>query len=143
KRTLKREGVAGGVLAETFLLDLPLDAIAGHRVEAIDEENPVEVIELVLEDARTQAPRVDGHRPAVGVTGLDLDPHRARDRREDAWDREAPFFGRRLATPGSDDGIDESLGEARSLAPTPSGSRAVSDALPPRTVTIASRRNGG
>jgi len=51
-RALEREGVAGGVVAETFLLDLPLDAIAQHRVDAVDEEDAVEMIDLVLQHAR-------------------------------------------------------------------------------------------
>jgi len=102
--------VVGGVLAETFLLDPPLDAVAGHRVEAVDEEDPVEVVQLVLEHARAQPPRVDGHRLAVGVPGLDLHPRRACDRREDARDRETALLGRRLAALSGDDGIDERLG---------------------------------
>src|SRR3989441_6171651 len=110
KRTLKREGVVGGVLAETFLLDPPLDAVAGHGVEAVNEEDPVEVVQLVLEEACAQPARLDRDGRTVGVVGLDPHPRRARDRREDARDREAPFLGGRLSSVDGDDRIDQRLG---------------------------------
>src|SRR2546426_12733466 len=94
---LTREGVAGCVLAETVLLDLPLDAVARHGVDAIDEEDAVEVVDLVLQDARAQATRVERQRPAVHVLRLDLHPRGARDRGERPRDRQASLLARRLA----------------------------------------------
>src|SRR5207249_5359922 len=50
-----------------FLLDPPLDAVAGHRVEAVNEEDPVEVVQLVLEEACAQPARLDRDGRTVGV----------------------------------------------------------------------------
>src|SRR5262249_18020812 len=41
--------VGGGAFREAFLLDPALDAVAGDRVETVDEQHAVEVVDLVLE----------------------------------------------------------------------------------------------
>src|SRR5262249_50325884 len=109
ERTVKREGVAGRVLAETFLLDLPLDAIAHHRVDAVDEEHAVQVVDLVLEDPRAQTVRLDRQGLAVDGTRLHRNPRRPRDRGEHARDREAALLAGHLAAPVDDCRVEERL----------------------------------
>src|SRR5262249_58348842 len=108
-------GVAGGVLAETLFLDLPLDTVARYRIDAVDEEDAVEVVDLVLQDARAEPRGAEGQRPSVRVLRLDLHPRRARDRREHARDRQTPFLARRLAAAIDDGRIQERLHAAAFL----------------------------
>src|SRR5712691_12548416 len=81
---LERECSRGTLLGEAVLLDLLLDAVARHGREVVDEEHAVQVIHLVLDDAReeTLGLEVDGF--AVLVRGLDGDPLAALDVPEDA-----------------------------------------------------------
>ena len=68
------------------------------------------MVQLVLEDARAQPLRLDRERLTVGVVSLEPHPRRARDRREDAGNRQAPFLGGRLAALPGDDRIEQRLG---------------------------------
>ena len=64
---LKREGVVGRLLREAFLLDLLLDAVSLHGRQAVDEEDAVQVVHLVLDHAGVQPAR----RPAPPPSALD------------------------------------------------------------------------
>src|SRR4026207_1656212 len=61
----EREGVVAAPLGrEPFLLDFLLDPVPGDGRQPIDEEHPVEVVELVLDDLRLQSLRFEGDRLA-------------------------------------------------------------------------------
>jgi hypothetical protein len=70
--------VGGSVLAETFLLIFRLMPIAHHRVDAIDEEHAVEMVDLVLQDPRAQPARVDRDGLAVRRSCASTFTHAAR-----------------------------------------------------------------
>ena len=82
------------VLGQAVLLDLALDPIAGDRVQAIDEEDAVEVIQLVLEDAGQEAAALERDGAPVEITGLHAHPGGARHGSENAGDGEASLLGR-------------------------------------------------
>ena len=90
--------MGGGVFREPFLLDAALDAVARDGIEAVDEEDAIEVIDLVLEHAGQQAPAVKLHGMAIDVLGLDVHPLRARDLGEDPGNRKTALFRRHLAS---------------------------------------------
>ena len=98
--------MAGSVLAETVLLDLPLDAVARHRVDAVDEEDAVEVVDLVLQDPRAQAAReLPGNLLSFMNESRRLVNRRVKEE-----------LRLRLRYPTVDDGIADALDARRALA---------------------------
>src|SRR5215470_1115386 len=73
----EREGAVCRLFGEPFLLDPPLDPVPCHRVEMIDEEDPVQVIHLVLQHARPQTAGLDDEVLSIHVPRLDSDPFRS------------------------------------------------------------------
>src|SRR5262245_15667789 len=102
--------VVRGVRAEAFLLDLALDAVARQRLESIDEEDPIEVIHLVLEHPGLKSASVNRYGLAGEVVRLERHPGRAGHEGEDPGNGQAAFLGGHLATARRDDGIDERAG---------------------------------
>src|SRR6187200_295270 len=89
----EREGAVAAPLGrEPFLLDFLLDPVPGDGRQPIDEEHPVEVVELVLDDLRLQSLRVEGDRLAFPVEPLDAQRLAALDLGEDTGQGQAPFF---------------------------------------------------
>ena len=60
-------------------------------VRAIDDQHAVEVVELVLDDARRRRLELELHRLALRVDALDRDRRRALDGNEHVAEREAPL----------------------------------------------------
>src|SRR5215472_2477083 len=83
----------GRVLGQALFLDLPLDAVTSDRIEAVDEQDTVEVIHLVLEDAALKAATEDAHRPSFEILRFDTYPRRTRHLGEDSGNRQAAFLG--------------------------------------------------
>src|SRR5229473_6006948 len=104
---LERECSRGTLLGEAVLLDLLLDAVARHGREVVDEEHAVQVIHLVLDDAREETLGLEVYGLAVLVRGLDGDPLAALDVPEDAGQRETSLLVDHGSASTGDDGIDE------------------------------------
>src|SRR5882762_10300783 len=104
---LQRECSRGTLLGEAVLLDLLLDAVARHGREVVDEEHAVQVIHLVLDDAREETLGFEVYGLAVLGRGLDGHPLAALDVPEEAGQRETPFLLDHGSTSTGDDGIDE------------------------------------
>src|SRR5207244_9478899 len=77
-------------------------ALAHPQIYTLSLHDALPIFQLVLEEACAQPARLDRDGRTVGVVGLDPHPRRARDRREDARDREAPFLGGRLSSVNGD-----------------------------------------
>src|SRR6266852_5739259 len=104
---LQRECSRGTLLGEAVLLDLLRDAVARHGREVVDEEHAIQVIHLVLDDAREETLGLEVYGLAVLVRGLDGDPLAALDVPEDAGQRETSLLVDHGSASTGDDGIDE------------------------------------
>src|SRR5687767_14448604 len=84
----------------------------------IDEEDPVEMVDLVLEDARKEIPALDLLRIPAQVEVLDLDLLGALDRLHDPGNGKAPLLARHRAMAPDNGGVDEhhDLGGVTGLA---------------------------
>src|SRR5262250_3723343 len=65
------------VAAEPVAVELGKEAERLHRPHAVEVDLPVQMVALVLHDARVESPRVEAERTAVPSVGLDPHPRPA------------------------------------------------------------------
>jgi hypothetical protein len=97
------------------LLDPLFDAVARDGREEVDEEHALQVVHLVLDDARLHARGLEVEGLAVLVHRLDGDGLAALDVGEDAGQGETSFLVQDRAAAARDDGVDQRAGAARAV----------------------------
>src|SRR5439155_12983969 len=89
KKTIRRMSPFSGARE---LPDLLHDEVALDAAHAIEKEQPVQMVHLMLEGAREQIGAFDDALLAVSIESLDDRALRARDRRVEAGHAQAAFF---------------------------------------------------